>query len=243
MTVPEKPQLFCGGVWERAMFGQQVPWVGPFALIDYLGAVLNEGHRWPAESNGIYVVSTASWRGRPTIACRPLYVGLSSVLITRIGSLVADMLGLFAHESGHHSGGRTIYFYCKKTGIPPLKLYLGWKESVPWEHCCEFYEYWRLNRPPCNSRAKGKEPWCQSHLPPTTILSIRKVYQEKLETASGMDVADILWEYLAEEQAAWEEDLSWQPSVCERFLNAAATARTTFEGLRIMKTLRDTGFQ
>src|SRR5262245_28676742 len=99
-------------------------WVGPFKIRDYLEKAIDEDQVWPPESGGVYVVSLRRWNGRPTKQCDVLYVGsntgASNRFITRIGDLIADMLGFWGEQTGHHSGGQSLWKYCREHGINPL---------------------------------------------------------------------------------------------------------------------------
>jgi hypothetical protein len=61
----------------------------------------------------VYIVSRRQWSKTPTDAAEPLYVGGNTGgaarFCTRIGDLVADMHGFFGNETGHHSGGITLW--------------------------------------------------------------------------------------------------------------------------------------
>jgi hypothetical protein len=112
-------------------------WVGPFRLRDYLENCMSEDQQWPPESNGVYVVSIRGWRGTPKKRAGVLYVGgntsKSPLFLTRVGSLIADMLGFW----WHHSGGQSLWKHCRDHGLHPLDLYLGWVEGFACPRCAE----------------------------------------------------------------------------------------------------------
>lgn len=123
---------------ERAWTGQ---WVGPFRLREYLERSIDPDQVWPPASGGVYVLSRLAWTGTPTPAADALYVGgntgVSPRFITRIGDLVADVLGFWCNETAHSSGGWRVWEYCFKERIHPLDLYLGWIIGVPCARCAE----------------------------------------------------------------------------------------------------------
>ena len=138
-------------------------WVGPFRLRSYLEKVIDDNQVWPTEEkNGVYVVSQRLWKGLPTKDAGILYVGGNtedgSYFISWVGSLVIDMLGLWLH----HSGGQSIWKYCRKNGIHPLDLFLGWVEPVECRRCAEAEVNSKLNPVLC----KKKPASCKKHSPP-----------------------------------------------------------------------------
>jgi hypothetical protein len=79
-------------------------WVGPFRLRELLENCITPGYPWPPERGGVYVVSERHWAGAPTRDARILSAGgntsQSALFLTRVGSLIADMLGFWYHHSG-----------------------------------------------------------------------------------------------------------------------------------------------
>jgi hypothetical protein len=61
----------------------------------------------------------------------------SAQFLTRVGSLIADMLGFWSH----HSGGQSLWTYCNQKRVQPLDLYLGWVEGVACPRCAEAEVY------------------------------------------------------------------------------------------------------
>jgi hypothetical protein len=68
---------------------------------------------WPPDHGGAYVLSRHQWTGVPTAAAEVLYVGgnpgVSPRFITRIGDLIADVLGFYCNETAHSSGGWRVW--------------------------------------------------------------------------------------------------------------------------------------
>jgi hypothetical protein len=117
-------------------------WVGPFQLRGYLEKAVDDHQVWPPERGGVYVVSSLAWVGQPTKESDVLYVGSntgeSDRFITRIGDLIADMLGFWGNNTGHHSGGTRLWEYCRENRINPLDLFLGWQIERPCVRCGEY---------------------------------------------------------------------------------------------------------
>jgi hypothetical protein len=143
------------------MKGQQ-RWVGPFRLRDLLEHCMDDRQPWPPEANGVYVVSERRWRGVPTKRAGILYAGgntgNSPRFLTRVGDLIADMLGFW----WHHSGGQSLYKHCKEKGIHPLDLYLGWVEGIRCPRCAEA-EVYRALAPLRSEKVPAR---CQVHARP-----------------------------------------------------------------------------
>lgn len=137
-------------------------WVGPYQLRHLLENCMNADHPWPPENDGVYIVSGFPWIRIPTKDSDILYSGgntsNSPLFLTRVGSLIADMLGFW----WHHSGGQSIYDYCKEQRLHPLDLYLGWVEGVPCRRCAEREVYAALGRGLCK-RAPAR---CRVHSTP-----------------------------------------------------------------------------
>jgi hypothetical protein len=125
-------------------------WVGPFRLRDLLEHAMDNAQPWPQEEAGVYVVSLQPWEKEPTETSGILYVGSNTknpeLFLKRVGDLIIDMLGFWGDKenSGHHSGGRTLYNYCRKERIHPLDLFLGWQQGITCARCAENDSYWTL---------------------------------------------------------------------------------------------------
>jgi len=147
-------------------------WKGPFRLGDLLDKCLEEDYK-PPESGGVYLVSKSTWHSQPTKGCHPIYVGgntgRSVRFRTRIGDLIADIFGFFSDETGHHSGGITIYKYLKskkvqsrnsgRSWIHPKQLWIGWLEDCGCVRCEENRVYDEL-KPELNQKRPNK---CKKH--------------------------------------------------------------------------------
>lgn len=138
-------------------------WVGPFTIEQVLRHSTDESFSRPPESGSAYIVSVDSWRRRPTIDSRPLYIGgttgRSKRFRTRIGDLFADVFGFFGEETGHHSGGQSLHRYCRENHIDPLRLYIAWVKLAECHRCLEVDLYSKL-RPMLNRRVPLK---CSDH--------------------------------------------------------------------------------
>lgn len=146
-------------------------WTGPFRVRDLLDACLDEGQPWPPASQGVYVVSRDPWNLAPSPLCRPLYfggnTGESQRFCTRIGDLVADMHGFFDGGTGHHSGGQSIYAWCRANSVNPGTLMIGWATRNPWCDRCAEAELIQLLAPSWDDRGellnKSLPPACRKH--------------------------------------------------------------------------------
>ena len=126
-------------------------WSGPFRIDAFLERCLDEDQKRPPESGAVYLISrySWSWSGGFALACHPLYVGGntggSKRFRTRIGDVIADMHGLFGRETGHSSGGQSLYSWCREKGIAPGALHLAWAtwtEPRSWcDRCAEIELY------------------------------------------------------------------------------------------------------
>jgi hypothetical protein len=138
-------------------------WIGPYTINELLDSCLDASHFLPPEANGVYLISKKRWIGQPTSDCVPLYVGSntgrSRRFRTRIGDMIADMFGFFGTETGHHSGGKKLYKYCKKEPLNPKKLYIAWVENCRCVRCIENKVYDQL-RP---SQNKNRPTKCKEH--------------------------------------------------------------------------------
>lgn len=116
-------------------------WTGPITIDELLDSILKSSPIRPPESKGVYLISQNAWNSEPTDECIPLYVGSntgkSKRFRTRIGDLIADMFGFFGDKTGHHSGGQTLYHYCRENQLNPQKLYIGRAEEC---YCVRFVE-------------------------------------------------------------------------------------------------------
>jgi hypothetical protein len=108
-------------------------WNPPKQLRWWFENCMKPGVRWPGHK-GVYVVTGKSWVAAPSERSDIWYVGTvkndSGRLCTRVGDLIADMLGFFSDKNGHHSGGQSIFYLCDKLGIHPGDLWIGWKQWV-----------------------------------------------------------------------------------------------------------------
>ena len=115
--------------------GQGPMWVGPFRIEDLLKDVLTTNLPRPPEHHGVYVVSERPWKGQPATDTGVLYVGTttgkSPRFRTRIGDLIADLFGFFCDQTGHSSGGQSLYEYCTTNKVHPFNLWIGWISEVP----------------------------------------------------------------------------------------------------------------
>lgn len=142
-------------------------WEGPFPISLLLESCIDPNWPAPPEAGGVYLVSRQPWSVRPTVECDPLYVGSntghSARFRTRIGDLFADLFGFFGEETGHHSGGQHLHHYCRKTGLAPLALYIGWTRS----DCprCDENALVESLRPSLN---RSKPPKCKLHAQPVS---------------------------------------------------------------------------
>lgn len=138
-------------------------WKGPFTIDELLDGSVGSSLPELPESGGVYLISERIWDKAPTQACIPLYVGSntgkSSRFRTRVGDLIADMFGFFGADTGHHSGGQTVYDYCRKRQMSPKRLYIGWVEECGCVRCVENEIYNQL-KPSLN---KNRPTRCTKH--------------------------------------------------------------------------------
>jgi hypothetical protein len=138
-------------------------WIGPFTIDELLNNCFNDSYPRPPELDSIYVISRNMWTNNPTKDCIPLYIGSntgkSKRFRTRIGDLIADMFGFFGEETGHHSGGQTLYKYCKESSLNPKNLFIGWLTNCKCQRCEENAIYNQL-QPSLN---KSRPPKCNRH--------------------------------------------------------------------------------
>lgn len=146
-------------------------WIGPFKIGDLLANCLNDEQAWPGNTRGVYLISLHEWRGVPNSKCEPLYVGgntgKSNRFATRIGDLIADIFGFYGGGTGHHSGGQSLYDYCKKNDLHPSKLFIGWAEVESCPRCAEvklamhLAPLWNARKTPLLN--KSRPPQCYDH--------------------------------------------------------------------------------
>ena len=146
-------------------------WTGPFRVSEFLASCLDHGRPWPPASCGVYVISRDEWRDAPSAACHPLYyggnTGASQRFCTRIGDLIADMHGLYGGGTGHHSGGQSLYCWCRTNRMHPGSLFIGWGTRTPWCDRCAEVELFRQLTPSREERGtllnKSRPPYCRMH--------------------------------------------------------------------------------
>ena len=147
-------------------------WTGPFRIRSLLERCLEDGP-WPPACEGVYLISTKTWKGTPDLRCGPLYfggnTGGSERFRTRIGDLLADMHHFFCDSTGHHSGGQSLYKWCKESEVHPADLFIAWATCKPWcGRCAEidlakhFIETWD-ERQQVGLLNKKRPPWCEAH--------------------------------------------------------------------------------
>lgn len=126
----------------------EISWRGPFRIQTYLdNSISNDPvwqERWPRERDAVYIVSEHEWQQHTDPAAHILYVGgttgSSSRFVTRIGDLLADLFGFYGVETGHHSGGQTLWKWCNHRRVPPATLWLAWGTSTC-ARCAESFLY------------------------------------------------------------------------------------------------------
>ena len=148
-------------------------WEGPFKIRELLRNCLSNEQGWPPASNAIYVISRKAWRINPGRKCDPLYIGCntgdSKRFCTRVGDLIADMHGFWDGDTGHHSGGQSLYKWCKKNAIHPGELFIGWGKRRPWcSRCAEIDVFESLlvkwsSRKVVGLLNKKRPPGCPTH--------------------------------------------------------------------------------
>jgi hypothetical protein len=142
-----------------------IQWIGAFKIDELLDDAITQKLPPLPFSRAIYLVTINPWGGIPGKESIPIYVGAntgkSERFRTRLGDLIADMFGFFQGKAdGHHSGGQSIFEYCREEGINPKKLYLGWKNSVNCARCEEYY-YYNFLKPLLNRKCPPK---CTLHV-------------------------------------------------------------------------------
>lgn len=138
-------------------------WVGPYSIDELLDSVLSLSHPRPPEENEVYLISEKAWSEQPTQACIPLYVGSntgnSRRFRTRIGDLLADLFGFFGDDTGHHSGGISLHYYCLEKRLSPKNLYIGWTTNCTCMRCAENEVFDQL-KPGLNKKRPAR---CNAH--------------------------------------------------------------------------------
>ncbi len=145
-----------------------MPWIGPFKLRDYIDRVGGLDPLPPDDKPGLYVFSRKLWVGNPIDL---LYLGSghsteNTSLLNRIAREVADTLGFHGKVAALGSGGFLLSKFCKREGIKPLDLYLGWRTvddcPVPYEQ--ELYDDHKnkLSRELQNTKRPGRNRACKS---------------------------------------------------------------------------------
>ena len=134
-------------------------WVGPFKLRDLLEKASDPNAIRPPPGAGAYLVTHREWSGEPDRA-KPLYVGVSTQVRVRVGSMLADMLGFYNDKIGvgHHSGGRALHKWSHANKVSPFDLHLAWAENHDCHECLEADWHERL-APECNTA----KPRCTAH--------------------------------------------------------------------------------
>lgn len=139
-------------------------WIGPFRIDRLLDGMLYDHFSKPPDSDSVYLISIKSWTNKPTPDCVPIYVGsntsTSQRFRTRIGDILADMFGFFTDATGHHSGGQSIYKFCRERKINPKDLFIGWMETCGCSRCAENEEYESL-QPLLNKKRPAR---CGRHI-------------------------------------------------------------------------------
>lgn len=138
-------------------------WCGPFQIRELIESCDKPGHPVPPTDNGVYVVTDSDWTGDPARSRHVLYVGGTTSpnrFRTRVGELVTRTIGYFGDDGPKHSGGRSLYRWCRSSGFHPLDLWLGWLDGVECRRCAEVGEYLRL-RPLLNKKFPGA---CPDHI-------------------------------------------------------------------------------
>ncbi len=148
-------------------------WTGPFAIRELLNRCLDDAQPWPPPGQAVYLVSRHHWTHEPTPESSPLYfggnTGHADRFCTRIGDLIADLFGFWDGGTGHHSGGQSLYKWCKSEAIAPGDLFLAWATRTPWCGRCAEADLARLVAPDWSQRSrvgllnKNRSPMCPTH--------------------------------------------------------------------------------
>ncbi len=139
-------------------------WHGGYRISDLLAGCLDDAQDWPPERLGVYLVSRRAWRGAPTTACEPLYVGSttgrSARFRTRMGDLLIDMFGFYGDTTGHSSGGQSLWAWCYAQKVGPGDLFIGWYTAEAMCTRCEENRWFKGLSPLLN---KKPPPACSGH--------------------------------------------------------------------------------
>ncbi|EJY0884961.1 hypothetical protein OE987_003603 [Vibrio cholerae] len=112
----------------------KLQWSRAFQIRELLNNVASENTVRPPCSNGVYIVTRKPWLEEPSVLDLPLYFGGNTQntnrFRTRIGCLIADLMGFYSEGSGHHSGGQSLHQWCQENAINPQDLYIGWATSI-----------------------------------------------------------------------------------------------------------------
>ena len=118
-------------------------WAGPFQIRRLLRDTHTRSFPRPPEVGSAYLVTRRGWRNSPAADSKPLYVGgitgRSLRFRTRVGDLLADMLGFFGtgRSNGHHSGGKSLHRWCRRENVNPMDLHLAWVKRTNCHRCLE----------------------------------------------------------------------------------------------------------
>ncbi len=148
-------------------------WSKPYKISQLLQNCHSEDQDWPPHEKGVYLVTLRGWRNEPSRRSHPLYIGgntgVSERFCTRIGDLIADLYGFFDGNTGHHSGGQSLYWWCQENKVHPGDLYLAWATRQPWcSRCAEielasiFVSEWE-SRVSVGLLNKSRPPACLKH--------------------------------------------------------------------------------
>jgi hypothetical protein len=143
---------------------QKMKWIGPYKIDRLLDGMLTDHFSKPPDSDSVYLVSLKKWKKKPTANCKPIYVGsnisISPLFRKRVGDLIADMFGFFTDaRKGHHSGGQSIYKFCRERKFNPKDLFIGWLKTCRCSRCAENKIYDSLNP----ERNKKRPARCNRH--------------------------------------------------------------------------------
>lgn len=118
-----------------------IRWIGPYKISDLLANCTDPRAPFPPTRGSAYLVTHHAWSDKPTSHAFPLYAGgntgKSARFRTRVGDLIADILGFFTETRGHHSGGRSIRRWTLENGVHPLDLHLAWVAPGSCHRCLE----------------------------------------------------------------------------------------------------------
>jgi len=148
-------------------------WTGPFTIKTMMQNCLDDAQEWPPHEKSVYLITQNAWKHSPSLESKPLYVGgntgKSSRLCTRVGDLIADMFGFYDGDTGHHSGGQSLYDWCHNNNIHPFKLHIAWCKRLPWcSRCAEidvvklFLNQWK-QKDTVGLLNKNRPPKCPDH--------------------------------------------------------------------------------